>query len=411
MRILHAIPSVNPASGGPVEGLRQLARQFVRHGHHVEIVSLDQPEAPYLGALNIPVHPMGPGLFKYGFSKRLYPWLSANAETFDIVIVNGIWQYTSFAVWRALRGGKTPYVVFTHGMLDPWFKKYYPLKHLKKWLYWPWAEYRVLRDAKNVLFTCNEERTLARQSFWLYKANELVVRYGTTSPGIDARPQIAACMERFPELRGKRIGLFLGRIHEKKGCDLAIRAFAKVIGDDPDWFLVFAGPDQVGWQEKLEELAAELKVRDKVRWIGLTKGDVKWGLLRSAEFLFLPSHQENFGIVVAEALACGTPVLISDKVNIWREVEEHSAGLVARDDLAGAISLLSRWTAMGRSERLEMRARAKECFESQFEIERAAKSLIAVLEHAIGKRANVSPTLDGDAGDPFLTAANHDQAN
>ena len=77
--------------------------------------------------------------------------------------------------WLALeslrkQGFHTPaYFVFTHGMLDPWFKRTYPLKHLKKWLYWPWAEYRVLRDAQAVLFTCEEERILARQSFWLYK--------------------------------------------------------------------------------------------------------------------------------------------------------------------------------------------------------------------------------------------------
>jgi glycosyltransferase involved in cell wall biosynthesis len=222
---------------------------------------------------------------------------------------------------------------------------------------------------------------------------------------------VSVFFERFPELEGKRICLFLGRIHEKKGCDLAIMAFAKVLSHDADWRLVFAGPDQVGWQQQLEEMAAGLNIGDRVKWIGLTKGDVKWGLLRSAEVLFLPSHQENFGIVVAEALACGTPVLISDKVNIWREVEEHAAGLVAPDDLAGAIRLLSMWTAMGPAEKLKMRARAKECFESEFEIERAAKGLIAVLEQAIGRRSRVTPTADGAASDPFVTAGNRDQAN
>src|SRR5262249_24621381 len=72
---------------------------------------------------------------------------------------------------------------FTHGMLDPWFKRRYPLKHLKKWLYWPWAEYRVLRDARAVLFTCEDERRLASRSFWLYRAHERVVGYGIAPPG------------------------------------------------------------------------------------------------------------------------------------------------------------------------------------------------------------------------------------
>jgi len=89
--------------------------------------------------------------------------------------LNGVWQFHSFAAWRTLRRSDTPYVLYTHGMLDPWFKKQYPFKHLKKWMYWPWAEYRVLRDAQAVLFTSEEERMLARSSFWLYRCNEVVV--------------------------------------------------------------------------------------------------------------------------------------------------------------------------------------------------------------------------------------------
>ena len=81
---------------------------------------------------------------------------------FDAVIINGLWQYHSFGAWRALRGTATPYYVFPHGMLDPWFKRSFPLKHLKKWLYWPWAEYRVLRDARAVIFTCEAESSSRR---------------------------------------------------------------------------------------------------------------------------------------------------------------------------------------------------------------------------------------------------------
>ena len=89
---------------------------------------------------------------------RLLSWLRENATRYDAVIVNGIWQYHSYATWLALHRSETPYFVFTHGMLDPWFKRRHPLKHLKKWLYWPWADYRVLRDAQAVIFTCEEER-------------------------------------------------------------------------------------------------------------------------------------------------------------------------------------------------------------------------------------------------------------
>ena len=83
----------------------------------------------------------------------MLPWLRIHGGDYDRVIANGMWQYPSFAVWRHFAGSVTPYYVFPHGMLDPWFKRTYPIKHLKKWLYWPWAEYRILRDAAAVIFT------------------------------------------------------------------------------------------------------------------------------------------------------------------------------------------------------------------------------------------------------------------
>src|SRR5258708_12756609 len=94
----------------------------------------------------------------------------------------GLWQPHILAVWQRFQKTAIPYFVFPHGMLDPWFKRTYPLKHLKKWLYWPWAEYRVLRDARAVCFTCEEERRLARQSFRLYQCSEQLLNYRPSPP-------------------------------------------------------------------------------------------------------------------------------------------------------------------------------------------------------------------------------------
>ena len=171
MKILHLIASANPAYGGPIEGIRQLGATLTSNGEHlVEVATADDPKAPFLAGFPLPVHPLGPSYARYGYAPGLVPWLRANVSQFDVVVVNGIWRYSGFAAWRVLHGAATPYVVFTHGMLDPWFRQEYPLKHLKKWLYWPWADYRVLRDAAAVMFTCEEERLLARQSFGLYSA-------------------------------------------------------------------------------------------------------------------------------------------------------------------------------------------------------------------------------------------------
>jgi glycosyltransferase involved in cell wall biosynthesis len=388
IKILHTISSANPQGGGPIEGINRLGTTLETMGHRVEIASLDPPGAPFLGQSPLTIHPLGPTLSGYGLSKRFIPWLRANCHRYDAVIVNGIWQFHSLGVRLALRNNNTPYVVFTHGMLDPWFKKRYPLKHLKKWMYWPWAEYRVLRDARAVLFTCEEERVLARQSFWLYRCNELVVGYGTTRPSVNAEACRNEFLARFPELQGKRVALFLGRIHPKKGCDLLIKAFAKVLATDPTWHLVFAGPDQTGWQKKLTQIAESAGVASRITWTGMVSGTMKWGAIHSSEVFVLPSHQENFGIAVAEALAAGLPALVTNKVNIWREIEADGAGLVTGDSLNGICNLLQLYSDLSPEAKLLMRQRAKQCFEEKFEITKAAQSLHNILANVI----NTNPT-------------------
>jgi glycosyltransferase involved in cell wall biosynthesis len=384
VNILHIISSVDPRGGGPIEGVKQLGAAMVSQGNHVEIASLDSPGAPHVKQCPLQVHPLGPAKLTYAFSPRLIPWLRENYSRYDAVIVNGIWQFHSYAAWRTLQNSSVPYVVFTHGMLDPWFKRRYPLKHVKKWMYWPWAEYRVLRDAQAVLFTSEEERLHARQSFWLYRCNEVVIGYGVALPTGDPQREIDEFFGRHPHLRGKRLALFMGRIHPKKGCDLLIEAFARVLGENSQWHLVMAGPDQVGWQKKLEYRAEQLGLASRITWTGMISGSMKWGVLRTAEVFALPSHQENFGIVVAEALAASTPTLISNKVNIWREIQEDGAGIVAEDTLSGACEFFRSYIDLPQEKRLAMRRFARQCHERRFGIKRAAGTLHQVLANVTG---------------------------
>ena len=379
MKILRIIRSVNPEGGGPIEGVKQVSDILQSQGHSTEIVSLDAPDAPYV--LNSPftVYAMGPGKGTYGYSSKLKPWLLAHAQDYDVFIINGIWQYHSFAAHSVLRSKNLPYYLFTHGMLDPWFKHQYPLKHLKKCLYWLWGEYPVIRDAKKVLFTSEEEKILARQSFWPYRCNEQVVNYGTAGHIGNAEDQQALFLNRFPHLQGKRFLLFLSRVHPKKGIDLLVEAFAQTLKNQPELQLVIAGPDQIGWQKELTQLAEKLGIADNITWTGMLSGDMKWGAYLNAEAFILPSHQENFGIVVAEALSCSIPVLISNKVNIWHEIIEDNAGLVAEDTLTGCIDLIMRWQQMEDANKSDMRANAYRCFIDRFEITKAAMSLFEVL--------------------------------
>ncbi len=384
-KLLHVIRSADPLGGGPIEVVKRLAVEHINRGRQVEVVTLDPPNSPWLQDLPFPTHALGPVSTKYGYSRRLLPWLRAHASDFDWVIVNGLWQYTGFAVWRALRHSSTPYVVFPHGMLDPWFKRRYPLKHAKKWLYWPWAEYRVLRDARAVLFTSEDERRMARESFWLYSCHEEVINYGTAPPPEETAGERARFLERFPELQGKRVVLFLGRIHEKKGCELLINGFAKARRAAPPspqpWHLVMAGPPATAsYQRRLERLVIAHDLSEHVTWIGMLSGESKWAALRLSDVFALPSHQENFGVAVVEALACSVPVLISTKVNIWREILAEGAGIAEADDQNGTDQLLARWMSLPPATQLRMREKARLCFTNRFDVRDTATRLAVIFE-------------------------------
>ena len=384
IRLLRVISTVNPKAGGPIEGVKQLYPAMQKLGVELEVVCCDDKNAPWLSNCGLPVvHAIGRGYTSYSYSPALLNWLRENLCRFDVVIINGIWKYHGLAVRKALMGTNIPYFVFTHGMLDPWFRRAYPFKHFKKLLFWPWSDYKVLRDAHAVIFTSEEERLLARESFALYKANEVVTTYGTSSPPMNGIELSRIFKNKYSELEAKRIILFLSRIHEKKGCDLLINAFAQIANQDENLHLVIAGPDQDGWTLELKKKAAKLGIEHRITWTGMLEGDQKWGAYYASEIFCLPSHQENFGIVVAEALACGKPVLISDKVNIWREIENDKAGFIDKDTEEGTLNNLTRWLKLDSRSYAGMADKAKECFINRFHISAAASRLVDIINSSI----------------------------
>lgn len=381
MRLLHVICSTNPESGGPIEAVLRLSEVLLRDGHQVEAVSLESSDEAAQRAFPFPLVGVGRGIGRYRYNPALTRWLTQHASEFDVIVLHGFWNYSSFGAWRALRHQSTPYFIFAHGMMDPWFREAYPLKHALKQVYWLLADGRVARDAKAVLFTCEEEKLRARRIFRGFNYTERIAPLGTREPEADPAAQMAAFYAAMPELIGRRFLLFLGRIHLKKGCDQLIEAFAGEAAQlPPDVDLVMAGPDQTGWVSELQRMAQQLAVADRVHWPGMLLGDAKWGALRSADALVFPSHHENFGFVVAEAMACGTPVLISDKVNIWREVESAHAGLVASDTVDGARNLIRRFVALSKEERGSMAQNARNGFLRCFQADAAAREFLRVIE-------------------------------
>jgi hypothetical protein len=157
MRILHVTDTLNPNAGGPAESVRMFCAAHIRAGNQVEVATSDGPGMEYGKIPGGEVHALGPqGSSTFHYTPRLLPWLRENVARFDGVIINGIWQYHTVAARKAAYG-RRPYVVFAHGMLDPYFRTRYPLKHLKKLAYWMLYEAKNLNLANAVLFTSEEE--------------------------------------------------------------------------------------------------------------------------------------------------------------------------------------------------------------------------------------------------------------
>jgi len=379
-RILQVVRSLRAETGGVATAVRHLSTSLRARGDEVTTVSLDPHDAGVEGVVALGTSSLG-----YGYAADFAPWLRAHRAEFDAVLVHGLWQYPGFGTWRALRGTCTPYFVFCHGMLDPWFKRTYPLKHLKKWLYWPWAEYRVLRDAAGVLFTCDEERRLARESFRLYRAREEVVPLGLPAPRADTTQQRKVFRALLPALGARPFLLFLGRIHPKKGLEELLRgyALAQRTGDAlAD--LVVAGPCRdARYRATLDALATREGIDRRVHWLPMLEGEAKWGALRECEAFTLVSHQENFGLAVVESLACARPVLISNQVNLWREITTDAAGFAAPDTVDGAVALLRRWAACPAAQREQMSVNASRCYAERYSISASTDRLTAVIDAAL----------------------------
>jgi glycosyltransferase involved in cell wall biosynthesis len=391
MTILHVIASMNPVSGGPCQGLRNSIPELEKFNIHREVVSLDDPAEAFLGNDPFIVHPMGPADNAWGYSAKLYSWLVENLDRFDIIIVNGLWQYHVFAVGRALRRLKRKkkrvpkLYVMPHGMLDPYFQRasHRKLKAIRNWFYWKLVEGPVLNAADGLLFTCEEELRLAREPFRPYKPKrELNVGYGIAAPPQYTGAMHEALISKCPAVRNRPYLLFISRIHNKKGVDILVKAYEQLQvrwkGELP--LLVIAGPGiDTPYGNMIKELVHDNGLTSSVIFPGMLSGDAKWGAFYGCEAFVLPSHQENFGIAVAESLACGKPVLISNQVNIWREIEDCDGGFVAQDTLEGTLAILEKWVNLDAAQKFKMSDKARECYEQNFSIGPAALKFIIAL--------------------------------
>ncbi|MFZ5746852.1 MAG: glycosyltransferase [Pseudomonadota bacterium] len=387
-RTLHIFDTVDLASGGPIASFLGMAPIFREMGIGVDVVSLDTPDSGYDRDFPFPLTMLGDGSSRrakmfgrsFRYSSKLSPWIAERAREYDWVTLHSIWTYAVIGGAKGLRESRTPYFIFAHGMLDPWFRDTFPVKHLRKQLFWTMFLGRVLEESRGVLFTALDERELARGMFLGHnRYREIVVNLGTSQPPTASPARRAAFLSHCPGVEGRRYLLFLSRIHPKKGCDLLIRAFAEIAGEHPDLDVVMAGPDQQGWKAELETLARDLGVESRIHWPGMLTGDAKWGAFHGAEAFLLPSHQENFGVAVAESCGCGIPVLITRRINIWREIVNAGAGLAGKDTAEDTARQLREFLALDPEARMRMGLAGKALFDASFDVRTTARSCASQL--------------------------------
>lgn len=264
-----------------------------------------------------------------------------------------------------------------HGMLDPYFQKAKSrrLKAFRNWIFWKLIEHKVINGVDGVMFTCEQELLLARETFRPYKPKaEINIGYGIQLPPKFDDKYKSSFLRKCPGLTGKSYLLYLSRIHSKKGVDILIKAYLRIKAENgfiPD--LVIAGP---GLNTTFGKSLQELAKNQTIHFPGMLEGDAKWGAFYGCEAFILPSHQENFGIAVVEAMACGKPVLVSNQVNIWREIKKAQAGLVYGDTKEGVYSMLNYWIKESEDKKNEMGNNALDVFKQNYAVEKAAIKMI-----------------------------------
>ncbi|MBI3452501.1 MAG: glycosyltransferase [Rhodospirillales bacterium] len=318
-------------TGGPAKAAIDMARAVARRGHEVSIYTTDRELAPgEVPSLDASVMRDGVELRFYrqhfpavlAASLPLARALAVAVPQADVVHLHSLYLFHDWAAARLCRRHGVPYLLRPHGTLDPYlWRRHRWRKAALEALF----QNRAIREAAALHFTAEEEMRLAAP--YSQGAPGVVVSNGLELGEYAVLPPPGRFRDRHPEIGDRRIVLFLGRINFKKGLDLLVPGFARALHRHPDLHLVIAGPDD-GFRKNADGFVARAGVGARVTFTGMLTGEAKLAAFRDALMFALPSYSENFGIAAAEAMACGLPVAISDKVNIWREVKAAGAGLV-----------------------------------------------------------------------------------
>lgn len=382
MRILHVIPSVGPRRGGPSHALETMVRGLSAAGLDVDVAATDDDDDRRLTVpLEQPVRRCGGTFYFFPRQLRFYTlslplrsWLHRHTADYNIVHTHAAFSFAGTVAAQAARKAGTPYIVRPLGTLAPYGLRQHPaLKKISLAL----IERPLLDQAAAVHCTSRQEAEEVRALNPNWRTAVIPLGLELASyPQSGRRDWIE---RRAPQLKGRKIVLFLSRIHPKKDVRLLLHALASARKREPAAALVIAGAGATDYVAGLQDQARTLQLQDDVFWAGQLDDQEKRDALAAADVLVLPSHAENFGIAVAEALASGVPVIVSDQVGIHHEIRQAEAGVVEPLDPARWSSAI---VALLQDEPLRerMSRRARELAQREYSAEVMTRRLIELYQ-------------------------------
>jgi glycosyltransferase involved in cell wall biosynthesis len=392
MRVLHVTAALAPRLGGPSKVAVELCEALAARGMEVTLFSTNLGEqgrwCPFASPVLADV-PTDRSTWINGVERRYFEvaWPSRLAcspdmaravreriRRFDLVHVHSLYQFTTTAASHYAQRWRVPYIVRPHGTLDPYLRRRHAVR---KAVYDRVVQRGQLDRAAAIHYTSQDELELARPLG--IRAPGVVVPLGVNVREFDPLPPRGCFRARHPGLEGKRLIVFLGRLTQKKGIDLLVQAFARLATEFPDAHLVLAGPEDSGFGRIVQGWVDSAGLRHRTTTTGILLGRQKLELLADTDIWVLPSYTENFAMAAVEALACGLPVVLTDRVNIHAELSGAGAGLVVGCD-PGELATAIRRLLTDEGLRRRLMAAGPGLVRGRFTWDRAAERMVEVYE-------------------------------
>jgi glycosyltransferase involved in cell wall biosynthesis len=372
--LLNITAHVDHRFGGLTTSLPHFCEAVEATGRYrAELAAFCEPDESHAGSPEPAIFPFG--RLRWLFDSALRGRLAGLIRAADAVHIHGIWQEQCAVAAALARSSRTPYLVAAHGMLEPWaFKS----KGWKKRIYWELFEKGRLAGA-----SCLRALTAAEGE--QYRGLGLRGPIAVIPNGVSIPDAISSApfFSRFPELRGKKLLLFLGRIHHKKGIRMLCETWARICGEFPDAHLVMAGPDPDGNQPELEALLKQAGAGAQVTFTGMLRGEEKWGALAASTVFLLPSYSEGFSMAVLEALGSGLPAILS-KQCYFPEVEKYNCGWVIDPEPGALKETMRQCLESGAAEHSRKAAQARRLIAERFSWPVIGDATVAVLDWMVG---------------------------